>query len=86
MNIQPANRIERLPPYVLGRLKRLIYERRRAGDDVIDLDMGNPTDPPPDPVIEKIREAVLDPRNSRYSVSKGLYNLRCDVADNYRRK
>jgi len=86
MNIQPASRIERLPPYVLGRLKNLIYERRKAGADVIDMNMGNPSDAPPDPVVDKIREAVLDPRNSRYSVSKGVYNLRRDMARKYERK
>src|SRR5690606_39802757 len=86
MDIQLASRIERLPPYVLGRLKQMILERRQAGADVIDLNMGNPSDPPPYPVVEKIREAVLDPRNSRYSVSKGVYNLRRDMALKYRRK
>ncbi len=86
MDIQVANRIDRLPPYVLGRLKQLIYDRRRAGADVIDMNMGNPTDAPPDPVTEKIREAVLDPRNSRYSVSKGVYNLRRDMAQKYKRR
>ena len=86
MDIHLAPRIERLPPYVLGRLKQLIYDRRKAGADVIDMNMGNPSDAPPDPVVQKIREAVLDPRNSRYSVSKGLFNLRRDMAAKYRRK
>ncbi len=86
MDIQPATRIERLPPYVLGKLKQLIYERRKAGADVIDMNMGNPSDPAPEPVIDKIREAVLDPRNSRYSVSAGVYNLRRDMALKYQRK
>lgn len=86
MDIQLASRIERLPPYVLGRLKQMIYDRRKAGADVIDLNMGNPTDAPPDPVVDKIREAVTDPRNSRYSVSKGVYNLRRDFALKYKRK
>jgi len=86
MNIEPANRIERLPPYVLGRLKQLIYERRKAGADVIDLNMGNPSDPPPAPVIDKLAEAARDPRNSRYSVSRGVFNLRRDMAAKYQRK
>jgi alanine-synthesizing transaminase len=86
MDIQVASRIERLPPYVLGRLKQMIYDRRKAGADVIDMNMGNPTDAPPDPVVEKIREAVQDPRNSRYSVSAGVYNLRRDMALKYERK
>ncbi|MDP7348691.1 MAG: aminotransferase class I/II-fold pyridoxal phosphate-dependent enzyme, partial [Phycisphaeraceae bacterium] len=86
MDIQVANRIERLPPYVLGRLKQLIYERRKAGADVIDMNMGNPMDAPPDAVVDKMRDAVLDPRNSRYSVSKGLFNLRRDMAQKYERR
>jgi len=86
MDIQVSNRIDRLPPYVLGKLKALIYEKRKAGHDVIDLNMGNPSDAPPDPVVDKIRESVLDTRNSRYSISKGLFNLRRDFAAKYRRK
>lgn len=86
MDIKPASRIDRLPPYVLGRLKQLIYERRKGGADVIDLNMGNPSDAPPDPVVDKIREAVTDPRNSRYSVSAGIYNLRRDMARKYQRR
>lgn len=86
MQIEPANRIHRLPPYVLGRLKQLIYERRKAGADVIDLNMGNPADAPPDVVIDKLREAAQDPRNSRYSVSRGVFNLRRDMALKYKRK
>lgn len=86
MDIQVASRIERLPPYVLGRLKQMIYDRRKAGADVIDMNMGNPTDAPPDAVVEKIREAVIDPRNSRYSVSAGVYNLRREMAIKYDRK
>lgn len=86
MDIEVANRIERLPPYILGRLKHLIYERRKSGADVIDLNMGNPSDAPPDPVVDKLRDVVRDPRNSRYSVSAGVYNLRRDLALKYRRK
>ena len=86
MNIQPASRIERLPPYVLGRLKQLIYDRRKSGADVIDMNMGNPLDAPPDAVVDKLRDAVRDPRNSRYSVSAGVFNLRRDMAAKYKRK
>jgi len=86
MQIQIANRIKRLPPYMLARLKQLMHERRQAGADVIDMNMGNPLDAPPDPVVAKIRQAVLDPRNSRYSVSAGLFNLRRDMALKYANK
>ena len=86
MAFEPANRISRLPLYALGKLKQLIYEHRKLGRDVIDLNMGNPSDPPPGAVIDKIREAVLDPRNSRYSVSAGVYNLRREMAIKYKTK
>lgn len=86
MQIEVASRINRLPPYVLAQLKNMIYERRKAGADVIDMNMGNPTDPPPADVVEKLQEAVADARNSRYSVSAGVYNLRREMALKYRRR
>lgn len=86
MNIYPASRIERLPPYILGRLNTLIAERRQAGVDLIDLGMGNPSDAPPAPVVQKLCEAVEDPRNSRYSRAPGLFNLRRELARKYHRK
>lgn len=86
MQIEVASRIHRLPPYVLAQLKNLIYERRKAGADVIDMNMGNPTDAPPADVVEKLQEAVADSRNSRYSVSAGVYNLRREMALKYRRR
>jgi len=85
MDITPAHRIERLPPYMLGRLKQLTYEKRRAGFDVIDLNMGNPNDPTPAIVVDKLREACQDPRNQRYSASAGVFNLRREVSRKYQR-
>lgn len=82
-SIPVAGRLRRLPPYLFGKINKLKYEKRVAGVDVIDLGMGNPTDPP-DPVIsEKLAEAVRDPRNHRYSVSNGIANLRKEVAVRY---
>lgn len=85
MQIQLANRIERLPHYILGQLNQLIAERRRAGADLVDLGMGNPSDAPPDAVVEKLQQAVIDPRNSRYSRAPGVYNLRRELAWKYDR-
>ena len=56
--IQLASRVYRLPPYMFGRINHLLYEKRRAGNDVIDLGMGNPSDPPEDLVIEKLAAAA----------------------------
>lgn len=83
--IQPSQRISRLPPYLFGKINALKHTKRQQGVDIIDLGMGNPTDPTPEPVVEKLREAVLDSRNHRYSLlSKGMLNLRRDVARHYR--
>ncbi len=81
--IPVADRVRRLPPYLFGRINALKTEKRAEGVDVIDLGMGNPTDPP-DPLIRnKLAEAVEDPRNHRYSVSSGISNLRREVAARY---
>ncbi len=84
--IEPADRIKRLPPYLFGRLNALKLQKRRADIDVIDLGMGNPLDGAPQVLIDKLCEAIQDPRNHRYSVSKGIYNLRREVALKYARK
>src|SRR6516225_9848729 len=82
-SIPVAERLQRLPPYLFAKINKVKYEKRVAGVDVIDLGMGNPTDPP-DPIIcEKLAEAVKDPRNHRYSVSTGIANLRKEVSARY---
>ncbi|NOZ24188.1 MAG: aminotransferase class I/II-fold pyridoxal phosphate-dependent enzyme [Planctomycetes bacterium] len=75
--------MKKLPPYLFGRLNAVKYEKRRAGIDIIDLGMGNPNDPAPAPIVDKICEAVQDPRNHRYSQATGLLNLRKEVARQY---
>ncbi len=84
--INVADRVRRLPPYLFGKINALKYEKRRAGIDVIDLGMGNPTDMPDPLVIDKLCEAARDERNHRYSVSNGLHNLRREVALRYGRR
>ncbi len=84
--IQPAQRVLRLPPYLFGRINKLLYEKRVAGHDVIDLGMGNPSDAPQDLVVEKLAEAARDPRNHGYSKNNGITNLRREVASKYLKK
>ena len=85
--VELARRFQELPPYVFGRLNAIKNARRRAGEDVIDLGMGNPTDPTPEPIINKLCEAVTDPRTHRYSVeADGLTNLKKEVAAFYERE
>jgi alanine-synthesizing transaminase len=83
--IEPAARIKRLPPYLFGRLNALKLAKRQQGADIIDLGMGNPSDGAPQIVIDKLCDAVRDPRNHRYSASKGIKNLRGEIAKKYAR-
>ncbi|MCJ7692492.1 MAG: aminotransferase class I/II-fold pyridoxal phosphate-dependent enzyme [Sedimentisphaerales bacterium] len=83
--IEPAQRIKRLPPYLFGQLNALKLAKRRKGADIIDLGMGNPSDPAPQIVIDKLCEAARDPRNHRYSASKGIKNLRGEIAKKYQK-
>jgi alanine-synthesizing transaminase len=79
-------RINGLPPYVFTTINGLKLEARRAGADVIDLGFGNPDLPSPDVAVEKLAEAAHNPRNHRYSASKGIPKLRQAVTDLYFRK
>jgi len=81
-----ADRVNRLPPYLFGRINNLLYQKRRAGHDVIDMGMGNPSDPPQPIVVEKLIEAAQDPDNHGYSKSNGILNLRREVAAKYLKK
>ena len=82
-SVEFASRVNRLPPYMFGRINSLLYQKRRAGSDVIDLGMGNPSEPPEDLVIEKLMTAAQDERNHGYSKSNGILNLRREVASKY---
>jgi alanine-synthesizing transaminase len=82
-DLEVAPRVRNLPPYLFGKINELKYRKRRDGVDVIDLGMGNPTDPPEDWVIDKLCEAARDSRNHRYSAATGIYNLRREVANRY---
>lgn len=84
--IEPSERITRLPPYLFGRLNTLKQQKRQAGADIIDLGMGNPMDSAPPVVVDKLCEAARDPRNHRYSASKGINGLRRELALKYERK
>jgi len=83
-SIRVADRVAKLPQmYLFAQINKLKYQKRRAGDDVIDLGMGNPSDPPQDLVIEKLAEAARDPKNHGYSESWGLLSLRREIASKY---
>jgi alanine-synthesizing transaminase len=79
-------RIKRLPPYVFAVVTELKSKMRRAGEDVIDLGMGNPDLPTPKHIVDKLIEAARNPRNHRYSLSRGIPKLRQAICAWYKRK
>jgi alanine-synthesizing transaminase len=83
--IRFADRMNQLPPYLFGMINKLRMEKRWAGDDVIDLGMGNPADPTPETVTRKVCEVIEDPKTHRYPVADGLKHLREEIARSYLR-
>jgi alanine-synthesizing transaminase len=79
-------RVGALPPYVFATINDLKLELRRAGEDVVDLGFGNPDLPSPPVAVEKLRESAENPRNHRYSASRGIPNLRRAICDLYARR
>ncbi|PID57436.1 aminotransferase [candidate division KSB3 bacterium] len=73
-------RMHRLPPYLFGRINALKMKLRRKGVDIIDLGMGNPNDPTPPLIVDKLCEAAKLKRNQRYSTSQGIFNLRRELS------
>jgi len=83
---QEFHRIRRMPPYVFAEVNTAKARARAAGEDIIDLGMGNPDTPTPPHIVAKLIEAVQDPRSHRYSVSKGIPGLRRALAGYYDRR
>ena len=79
-------RVKRLPPYVFDDVNAVKAAHRAAGEDIIDLGMGNPDMPTPEHIVDKLTEAVRDPRTHRYSTSRGIPGLRRAVAAYYGRR
>jgi alanine-synthesizing transaminase len=80
------HRIRRLPPYVFAEVNKLKATARAAGRDIIDFGMGNPDQPPPRHVTEKLAETLQDPRVHRYSNSRGIPGLRRALSAYYARR
>lgn len=80
------HRIKRLPPYVFEEVNRMKAAARAAGEDIIDLGMGNPDSPTPKHIVDKLVETVSDGRTHRYSTSRGIPGLRRANAAYYKRR
>lgn len=84
-NMSQFPRIKRLPPYVFNTLNQLKSEARARGEDIIDFGMGNPDQPTPPHIVDKLIETVRRPDTHRYSMSKGIPRLRRAMATWYQR-
>ncbi|AFM24403.1 aminotransferase class I/II-fold pyridoxal phosphate-dependent enzyme [Desulfomonile tiedjei] len=84
--MEQFERIKRLPPYVFQVVNELKMRLRRAGEDIIDLGMGNPDIPTPKHIVSKVMEAIQNPRNHRYSASMGIPKLREAFASWWKRR
>lgn len=84
--LQDFSRMRRLPPYVFAQVNELKMARRRSGEDIIDLGMGNPDLPTPKHIVDKLIEASKKPHNHRYSASRGITKLRVAISNWYKRR
>ncbi|KAA0970733.1 LL-diaminopimelate aminotransferase [Aureimonas fodinaquatilis] len=84
--MEEFHKVRRLPPYVFEEVNRKKAAARARGVDIIDLGMGNPDLPTPSFVVDKLCEAIRDPRTHRYSASKGIAGLRRAQAGYYERR
>lgn len=79
-------RIKRLPPYVFSIVKELTMQARARGEDIIDFGMGNPDQPTPQHIVDKLVEAAQRKNTHRYSMSKGIPRLRRAMTNWYRER
>jgi alanine-synthesizing transaminase len=84
--MSPFARLDRLPPYVFAQVNEIKMEARRAGQDIIDLGMGNPDLGTPEHIVDKLVEAARKPQNHRYSASMGITKLRHAISAWYKRR
>lgn len=80
------HRIKRLPPYVFAEVNAMKAAARAAGEDIIDLGMGNPDLATPEHIVDKLCEAARDPKTHRYSASAGIKGLRLALSSYYERR
>ncbi|ADJ27635.1 alanine transaminase [Nitrosococcus watsonii] len=84
--IKEFPRIQRLPPYVFNIVNELKAKARARGEDIIDFGMGNPDQPTPKHIVDKLVEAAQRPDTHRYSVSRGIPRLRRAICQWYRER
>lgn len=78
--IERSGRLQKLPPYLFAEIDRLKRQQRAKGVDLIDLGVGDPDMPTPEPIVESMVRAVRDPANHRYALDQGMPALRQQIA------
>ena len=86
MDIEFADRVKRLPPYLFAEIEKLIKEKKAQGVDLISLSIGDPDLPPPQFVIDALKEEAANPKNHNYSFSQGEPDFRQAVAEWYKKR
>ncbi len=81
-----AERLQALPPYLFAAIDEMKQRAVARGADIINLGIGDPDLPTPEPIIARLREAVTDPRHHQYPSSSGMLSFRTAVADWYKRR
>ena len=86
MNQKNFSRISRLPPYVFSVIGDLKMKARISGEDIVDMSMGNPDQPTPQHIVDKLTEVAMRGHTHGYSASKGIKRLRSAICTWYKRK
>ncbi len=86
MTFDYADRIKRLPPYLFAEIERIIKEQKAQGVDLISLSIGDPDLPPPQFIIEALKQEAADLKNHNYSFSQGESDFRAAVSEWYKKR
>ena len=86
MRINKANRLKRLPPYLFAEIDKSKRKAQEAGRDIIDLGVGDPDQPTPRNIVDKLYEAATNPANHRYALNFGMRVLREAISNWYKKR
>jgi len=86
MRIEKAKRVEEIPPYLFAEIDRKKAEMRRKGMDLVDLGIGDPDIPTPQPIIDRLKKAADNPKHHRYPSYEGMIEFRTAVTQWYQKR
>ena len=86
LNVAPAERLQKLPPYLFVEIDRKKREAAARGIDIINMGIGDPDLPTPDPIVQRLAAAATKPANHRYPDSEGMPEFRQAVSEWYQRR